>query len=312
VADHLDLAALFEGAIYARDSAVAQKPTGKKSSNTHKPRTASKRRGAGQSAAHARSTSSSKKVMKKPSPKSAERSAKTPKPAAKPVKAAAPAAGNAAAPVSAKPAKPAPAPKKAPVAGTGLTLKGKRVRTVAEAASNISADAKGYVFINGRRVRMITIKAPVTPKKVRDNGVKSEEDAAAEAIAIKSIKTKLSKKELNHYRDLLLLKRRELVGDLRAMENEALRSGGGNLSHMPIHMADIGTDTYDQDFMLGLAANERDQLREIDAALQRIEDRSYGVCQLTGKPIPKARLDAKPWAKYTIEAARKMESQWGR
>jgi DnaK suppressor protein len=159
---------------------------------------------------------------------------------------------------------------------------------------------------------MITIKAPVTPKKVRDNGVKSEEDAAAEAIAIKSIKTKLSKKELNHYRDLLLLKRRELVGDLRAMENEALRSGGGNLSHMPIHMADIGTDTYDQDFMLGLAANERDQLREIDAALQRIEDRSYGVCQLTGKPIPKARLDAKPWAKYTIEAARKMESQWGR
>ena len=96
------------------------------------------------------------------------------------------------------------------------------------------------------------------------------------------------------------------------MENEALRSGGGNLSHMPIHMADIGTDTYDQDFMLGLAANERDQLREIDAALQRIEDRSYGVCQLTGKPIPKARLDAKPWAKYTIEAARKMESQWGR
>jgi RNA polymerase-binding transcription factor DksA len=96
------------------------------------------------------------------------------------------------------------------------------------------------------------------------------------------------------------------------METEALRSGGGNLSHMPIHMADIGTDTYDQDFMLGLAATERDQLREIDAALQRIEDRSYGVCQMTGKPIPKARLDAKPWAKYTIEAARKLEGQWGR
>ena len=233
---------------------------------------------AGKSAAHARPAP--KKVMKKSPPNAAERSAKAPKPAAKPAKVQAQAPAH-------KPAAPAPgaaeaaakstpsAPKKSLGAsgGTGLTLKGKRVRTVAEAASNISADSKGYVFINGRRVRMITIKAPVTPRKPRDNGVKTEEEAAAEAVAIKSIKTKLSKKELTHYRDLLLMKRRELVGDLHAMENEALRSGGGNLSHMPIHMADIGTDTYDQDFMLGLAANERDQLREIDAALQRIEDR---------------------------------------
>jgi RNA polymerase-binding transcription factor DksA len=96
------------------------------------------------------------------------------------------------------------------------------------------------------------------------------------------------------------------------METEALRSGGGNLSHMPIHMADIGTDTFDQDFMLGLAATERDQLREIDAALYRITDRTFGVCIMTGEQIPKARLDAKPWAKYTIEAARMAESQSGR
>ena len=189
--------------------------------------------------------------------------------------------------------------------------KGKRTRTVAEAASNFSADSKGYVFINGRRVRMISTKGQLPAKKPRNNG-SSPEGQAADAIPIKSIKTKLSRKELTHYRDLLVLKRRELVGDLHAMENEALRSGGGNLSHMPIHMADIGTDTYDQDFMLGLAATERDQLREIDSALQRIEDRTYGVCQMTGKPIPKARLDAKPWAKYSIEAARKLEGQWGR
>ena len=193
--------------------------------------------------------------------------------------------------------------------------RGKRTRTVAEAASTVSADSKGYVFINGRRVRMISIKAGAMLKKPRTNGAPlsaGTASPASDSVPVGSIKTKLSRKELNHYRDLLLLKRRELVGDLHAMENEALRSGGGNLSHMPIHMADIGTDTYDQDFMLGLAAAERDQLREIDAALQRIEDRTYGVCQLTGKPIPKARLDAKPWAKYTIEAARQMEGQWGR
>ena len=207
----------------------------------------------------------------------------------------------------------AAAPK--PVAGNDVSKslggKGKRTRTVAEAASNISADSKGYVFINGRRVRMISTKGQLPVKKPRNNG-SAGEGPAADAVPIKSIKTKLSRKELNYYRDLLVLKRRELVGDLHAMENEALRSGGGNLSHMPIHMADIGTDTYDQDFMLGLAAAERDQLREIDSAIQRIEDRTYGVCQMTGKPIPKARLDAKPWAKYTIEAARKLEGQWGR
>ncbi len=187
----------------------------------------------------------------------------------------------------------------------------KKTRTVAEAASTIAADAKGYVFINGRRIRMISTKGQVA-KKPKTNGAAVVRNEQADEIAVKGIKTKLSKKELNDYRDLLLEKRRELVGDLSAMENEALRSGGGNLSHMPIHMADMGTDTFDQDFMLGLAANERDQLREIDSALQRIEERTYGVCQMTGEPIPKARLDAKPWAKHTIEAARQFERQSAR
>jgi DnaK suppressor protein len=186
--------------------------------------------------------------------------------------------------------------------------KNKKPRTVAEAASQYQADAKGYIFINGRRVRMISTKNHVPSKKPKANGT-AEVAKAEEQISIKSIKTKLSKPELNHYRELLVLKRRELVGDLTAMESEALRSGGGNLSHMPIHMADIGTDTFDQDFTLKLAANERGQLREIDDALRRIEDKSYGVCQLSGKPIPKSRLDAKPWAKYTIESARHMEGQ---
>jgi RNA polymerase-binding transcription factor DksA len=73
-------------------------------------------------------------------------------------------------------------------------------------------------------------------------------------------------------------------------------------------MADIGTDTYDQDFTLGMAESERGLLNEIDEALRRIEDRTYGVCQLSGQPIPKTRLDAKPWAKYTVESARRIES----
>ncbi|MCA9295505.1 MAG: TraR/DksA C4-type zinc finger protein, partial [Phycisphaerales bacterium] len=69
--------------------------------------------------------------------------------------------------------------------------------------------------------------------------------------------------------------------------------------------------TYDQDFMLGMAESERKVLREIDDALRRIADKTYGVCQMTGEQIPTARLDAKPWAKYTVEAARQLENQWG-
>jgi DnaK suppressor protein len=192
-------------------------------------------------------------------------------------------------------------------------LKSKKTRTVAEAASEHKADSKGYVFINGRRVRIISTKGQPPPKKSRATvPTQTAAEADAEARAIRAIKTKLGRKELNQYRDLLVLKRRQLVGDLNAMEDQALRSGGGNLSHMPIHMADIGTDTFDQDFTLKLAETERAQLREIDAALQRINEGTYGVCQLSGKQIPKARLEAKPWAKYTVESARIIEGQWGR
>ncbi len=181
-------------------------------------------------------------------------------------------------------------------------------RSVAEVAAAASADSKGYVFINGRRVRMISTKG-ITRKKRRETTA-SVADREIEVASQEPMKTKLSRKELNHYRHLLLIKRGELVGDLSAMEAEALRSDGGNLSHMPIHMADIGTDTFDQDFMLGLAETERQHLREIDEALGRIEDGTYGICQMTNKPIPKARLNAKPWAKYTVEAARELERGW--
>ena len=81
----------------------------------------------------------------------------------------------------------------------------------------------------------------------------------------------------------------------------------GDLSSMPIHMADIGTDNYEQEFALGLMESERKLLREIDEALGRIENQTYGVCEGTGKLIRKARLEAQPWAKYCVEYARMLE-----
>lgn len=182
-----------------------------------------------------------------------------------------------------------------------------RRSVTAAKAANITPDAQGYVFINGRRVRMISTASATTPNKKAPRTTEPTTEPQAQPVAAKPIKTKLTKKDLQHFRELLLQRRAELVGDLSAMESQALKASGGNLSHMPIHMADIGTDTYDQDFMLGLAETERKRLREIDAALQRIDDRTYGICQMTGKPIPKARLNAKPWAMYSIEAAREIE-----
>ena len=120
----------------------------------------------------------------------------------------------------------------------------------------------------------------------------------------------LKAKELESFRDLLLAKRRELLGDVHSMEEEALRSASGsNLSNLPIHMADMGTDNYEQEFTLGLVEKDRQLLREINVALGKIRDGTYGICEGTGKPITKARLEAKPWAKYSIEYARKLESR---
>ncbi|MHB1158337.1 MAG: TraR/DksA family transcriptional regulator [Phycisphaerales bacterium] len=152
--------------------------------------------------------------------------------------------------------------------------------------------------------------AKVAPKPARKPIAKAKAPVAAgkPAKPVKLGKTKMSKPELLHYRTLLLVKRAELIGDIDGMADSALRGKDtSNLSTMPLHMADVGSDNYDQDLMLGLMESERKLLREIDDALHRIAEGTFGVCQATGKLINKARLEAKPWAKYCIEAARELE-----
>jgi len=125
-------------------------------------------------------------------------------------------------------------------------------------------------------------------------------------------KTRLKRADLNQFRDMLLEKKRSLIGDMNGIEAEALgfnrQSGTGDLSNMPTHPADIGTDNYEQEFTLGLLESERNLLGEINEALQRVADGTYGICQGTGKAITKARLRARPWSKYSIEYAKMIES----
>jgi RNA polymerase-binding protein DksA len=117
--------------------------------------------------------------------------------------------------------------------------------------------------------------------------------------------SKLSAEDLKHFRDILLKKRQQLIGDMDHLTEGALRQSrsesSGDLSSMPIHMADIGSDNFEQEFSLGLMQNSRNLVKEIDEALERIDKGTYGICMGTGKPIAKARLKLKPWAKYSVE-----------
>jgi len=187
-----------------------------------------------------------------------------------------------------------------------LKPKAKRRRgmSVSEAARITEVDSNGFVIINGRRVRMLS-----TPTGVRNKKRTKKAKAITPAAPSKrTLKTSLTAKELRVHRDRLMKYRAELLVDLGAIESEALNANA-NLSSMPIHMADVGSDAYDQDLKLGMAASERKRVRDIEDALIRIRKKTYGVCQLTGTQIPAPRLRAKPWAKYTKESAEKIERQ---
>jgi len=126
-------------------------------------------------------------------------------------------------------------------------------------------------------------------------------------------KSPLSPAALKQFRELLLEKRREVAGDVSAIEGEALNpSRSGSLSSLPQHMADQGSDEFEQTLSLGIAASQRRLLIEIDAALDRIDAGVYGICELTGRAIQKARLEATPWCRYSLEGARMADRGLGR
>src|SRR5712691_12717785 len=117
--------------------------------------------------------------------------------------------------------------------------------------------------------------------------------------------------ELDTYRQLLLGIRQQFNGDISHLTEEALRRAGGeasgSLSNMPIHMADLGTDNFEQEFTLSLIESEEGRLKEINAALDRIELGTFGRCEECQKAIPKPRLQALPFTRYCVDCARKLQ-----
>lgn len=159
-------------------------------------------------------------------------------------------------------------------------------------------------------------------KKKSPSKAKSAKKAAAKKASTKAkagkkkssrrgkLKSPLNKKQLKEFRELLLEKRRSIIGDMAGMTGGAGRSmqdSAGDLSSMPTHPADIGSDNFEHEFTLGLLESERKMLDEINEALQRIEENTYGICMGTGEAIGLPRLKARPWCKYGIEYQRLIE-----
>jgi RNA polymerase-binding transcription factor DksA len=273
------------------------------------------------------------KASTKPAPKPAKPAAKKPVAAPKTGKAPAPKSPfKPAAKVLAK--APAKGPEKPAAKSVDKPAKGEaRVPVQAPAQAVDAVDAgdaakktppKGITIVSSKPVRKPKpkeLKMPVSEpllkpgnkwKPLIPSGPKAPPSSGIPGVSIKQEfkvdpKAKLPKKDLDRYRDILLKKRAELLGDLTNMEDEALRQNSGSLSNMPQHMADQGSDTFDQTMSLSLADVERSRIREIDDALKRIEEGTFGVCMHTGKRIPADRLEQVPWTKYTIEAARELE-----
>ncbi len=169
--------------------------------------------------------------------------------------------------------------------------------------------------------------APVkkaAPKKVAAP-VKAVPAAPAKTPAVKKVaakkatqirkdeilkKLRLSKTDKKYFRDLLLHARSAFGAQVRYHSDDALtrKDAAGERAGMATHMADLGTDNYRRDFQLGLLSDGVDVLEMIDEALQRLEDSEYGICLDCGEPIPRKRLEAKPYAKYCTKCKSKREA----
>lgn len=153
-----------------------------------------------------------------------------------------------------------------------------------------------------------------TKKKETRKAAHGKPHASATAAAIlgrpmtkakEDIKPKKIKPEWQKYYNRLLELREQLLRQMNGLAKESAEEIAG----YSLHMADSGTDNFDRDFALSLLSSDQDAVYEIEEALKRIERKTYGVCELTGKTIPKARLEAIPWARFTVQAQAQLERE---
>jgi RNA polymerase-binding transcription factor DksA len=169
-------------------------------------------------------------------------------------------------------------------------------------------------------------EAPAKKAKKAKKAAKKEapsKKAAKKAAAVKAVPPAPPKKKVaprkpvkltifvKKQRQRLLDLKDELMDAMYGVQQETLRNGpsGGEASGSGMHQGDAGSDAYDRDFALNLLSKEQDALQEIQSALERIAEGMYGICGISGKKIPQARLEAIPFARLTVECQSKWEQE---
>jgi DnaK suppressor protein len=127
------------------------------------------------------------------------------------------------------------------------------------------------------------------------------------------VKKKLLAKEAAGFKKLILKRKGEILDNINHISEDTLKKSqkdaSGDISGYTYHMADIATDTYDREFSLGLASNERQLIYELDDALKKIEEGTFGVCEDCKDAIAKTRLKAIPYARLCLKCQEKKESR---
>ena len=125
------------------------------------------------------------------------------------------------------------------------------------------------------------------------------------------LKKKYTKKDLVVFKKAIMTRKEELLEDIKHISEDTLKKSqkeaSGDISGYTYHMADVATDTYDREFSLGLASNERKVLYELEDALKKIEEGTFGVCEDCKCLITKTRLKAIPHARLCVKCQEKKE-----
>ena len=166
-----------------------------------------------------------------------------------------------------------------------------------------------------KKTGRITTKAPKHPAKRLPKFSKSKRGRNDSRGTLKLLGRNHRQRRLDSFtraqKEKLLQLRDAMVDSMAGVAQDTLRSRaeGSEASAFGMHQADAGSDAYDRDFALSLLSQEQDALYEIDQALKRIELGTYGTCEMSGKPIPRTRLEAIPFARFTVECQSQLEKQ---
>ena len=153
---------------------------------------------------------------------------------------------------------------------------------------------------------------PETPQEAsQENEASFEASETPSTLTLADLSPKRRQSFIEKQRQRLLDLRDDILGQMQGIAQDSLRvrPEGSEASGFGMHQADAGTDAYDKDFALSLLSQEQDALYEIAEALKRIEAGTYGICEMSGEPIPLQRLEAAPHARFTVACQRQVELQ---